>query len=83
MLAAGFNSPDAANLTGVNAAVLICLFSGFVPKIGDTAVWAYSHWAQRSYLAAELKEGYGVSDKVFNLSVSGTGEVLQWQAMQQ
>lgn len=51
-------SPDAANLFGVNVAVIACLFSGFVPLLGDNAVWAYSRWAQRSLLAIELVEGW-------------------------
>ena len=45
------------------------LFSGFVPKLGDGAVWAYTRHAQRAFLAVELKEGWGLSDEVYNVSM--------------
>ena len=35
-IAGAFTSPDAANLFGVNAAVILNLFSGFVPMLGNS-----------------------------------------------
>ena len=78
ILAAAFQSTDAANLLGVNAAVIGCLFSGFVPLLGDGGVWSYSHWAQRAFLAIELSLGYGVPTDVFNLSVAPEHEFPDW-----
>ena len=65
-----FTSTDAANLFGVNTAVIACLFSGFVPLLGNGGFWCYSHWAQRAFIAIELSEGYALSTYLFNRSIA-------------
>jgi hypothetical protein len=62
-------APDAANLLGVNVAVISCLFSGFVPLLGNGAVWCYARWAQRALLAIELMDGWGLEPAVFDRSM--------------
>lgn len=59
-----FPDPDAAVLTGVILAILLNLFSGFVPKIGDGDIGTvmYTHYSARAITAVELKYGQGVSD---------------------
>lgn len=56
-LALLFSDPDAATLVGVIISILANLFGGFVPLLGDGAVWAYTHWTARAILAAELDFG--------------------------
>lgn len=56
-LALLFSDPDAATLVGVIIAILANLFGGFVPMLGDGAVWAYTRWTARAILAAELDFG--------------------------
>jgi hypothetical protein len=64
---------DAANLSGVIVATVLNLFGGFVPLIGTGAVWAYTHWTARAFVAMELAEGYGLSKTVFDYVVSSLG----------
>lgn len=59
-LALLFSDPDAATLVGVIIAILANLFGGFVPMIGNGAVWAYTRWSARAILAAELDQGEGL-----------------------
>ena len=53
---AAFPDPVLANLVSVLASSLVNLFGGFVPDIGKNAFWAYTRWAQRGIIAAELIE---------------------------
>lgn len=62
-------APDAANLFGVNVAVIACLFSGFVPLLGNGAVWCYARWVQRALLAIELMDGWGLDAATFDRSM--------------
>lgn len=50
--------PDAATLCGVIVAILMNLFGGFVPRLGDGAVWAYTRYSARALVAVELGEGH-------------------------
>jgi ABC-type transport system involved in multi-copper enzyme maturation permease subunit len=61
--------PENAALTGVIVAVLANLFGGFVPMIGSSGEWAYTHWAQRALVALELKEGRDMTQAQFNVLV--------------
>jgi len=60
-----FSDPDSAVLTGVILAVLLNLFSGFVPGLGLGIVGRlmYTQWAARAISAAELVYGQGLSDR--------------------
>jgi len=49
--------PDSATLVGVITAILLNLFGGFVPRLGDGAVWAYTRWSARAIVAVELGHG--------------------------
>jgi ABC-type multidrug transport system ATPase subunit len=63
-----FRDPDDAVLTGVIFAILLNLFSGFVPTIGDGPIGQimYTHWAARAITSAELMYGQGISEFEFN-----------------
>ena len=52
------SDPDAATLSGVIVAILMNLFGGFVPRLGDGAVWAYTRYSARALVAVELGEGH-------------------------
>jgi len=58
-----FADPDAAVLTGTILAILLNLFSGFVPTIGDGPIGQvmYTHWFARALTAAELQHGQGIT----------------------
>eukprot|EP01031_Cornospumella_fuschlensis_P049911 gene49911-61095_t len=58
-----FSDPDAAVLTGVILAILLNLFSGFVPTIGDGPIGQimYTHWAARAICTTELWFGQGLN----------------------
>ena len=73
----GTNS-DAANLAGVIIATVLNLFGGFVPLIGTGAVWSYTHWTARAFVAIELSDGYGLSPQVFRWVVGKEWEVAYW-----
>ena len=45
------------------------LFSGFVPMLGNGAVWAYTRHVQRSLLAIELMEGWKLDVFTYNVSM--------------
>lgn len=51
--------PDAAVLTGVITAILVNLFSGFVPRLGDGIIGqiTYGHWSARAICTNELYYG--------------------------
>lgn len=59
-----FNDPDAAVLCGVILAILLNLFGGFVPTIGDGVIgWImYTHWAARGICTTELWFGQGLDN---------------------
>jgi ABC-type multidrug transport system ATPase subunit len=59
-----FVDPDAAVLTGVILAILLNLFSGFVPTIGDGPIGLimYTHWSARAVTTTELFYGQGVTN---------------------
>jgi hypothetical protein len=63
-LAFAFADSDSAVLTGVILAVLLNLFSGFVPAIGDGAHGQlfYTHWSARGITTAELFYGQNIKD---------------------
>ena len=63
-----FRDPDDAVLTGVIFAILLNLFSGFVPTIGDGPIGKimYTHWAARAITATELIYGQDISVSDFN-----------------
>jgi len=71
-----FQDPDDAVLTGVIFAILLNLFSGFVPKIGNGPIGTimYTHWAARAFTAAELIDGQKISVSDFNQIVPS-----EWQ----
>eukprot|EP01034_Spumella_vulgaris_P045930 gene45930-57256_t len=63
-LSFAFQDPDSAVLTGTILAVLLNLFSGFVPAIGDGAQGQlfYTHWSARGITTAELYYGQNIKD---------------------
>eukprot|EP01034_Spumella_vulgaris_P045929 gene45929-57255_t len=68
-----FSDPDSATLTGVILAVLLNLFSGFVPGLGDRPFGyvMYTQWAARGIVAAELYYGQNIKNvDAFNGIVS-------------
>jgi len=73
----GTNS-DAGNLAGVIIVTILNLFGGFVPLIGTGAVWSYTHWTARAFVAIELADGYGLSDSFFRWVVGEEWEVPNW-----
>lgn len=44
----------------------MCLFSGFVPVLGNGAVWAFTRHFQRALLAIELVEGWGLDTVTYD-----------------
>ncbi len=64
LLSFTFSDADAAVLTGVIMAILLNLFSGFVPMLGDGFIGLvmYTHWSARAIVSAELKDGQGITD---------------------
>eukprot|EP01039_Chlorochromonas_danica_P003582 gene3582-3923_t len=64
MISLMFRDPDAAVLTGVIVAILLNLFSGFVPSIGDGGLGKimYTHYSARAICASELWYGMGIND---------------------
>lgn len=52
-----FGDPDGATLVGVILAILLNLFGGFVPMIGNGAVWAYTRHSARAIVAVEIAHG--------------------------
>ena len=54
-----FNSADDATLCGVILIILLNLFGGFVPKLGDNphGMLFAQHWLSRALTAVELKYG--------------------------
>jgi hypothetical protein len=57
---------DSTNLIAVNVAILINLFSGWVPLLGKSGGWAYTHWTLRALTALELINGQGISVDMYN-----------------
>jgi hypothetical protein len=64
LLSQVFSDADAAVLTGAILSVLINLFSGFVPLLGDgpIGVIAYSHYSARAICTVELWYGQGIDN---------------------
>ena len=73
----GTNS-DAATLVGVILATVLNLFGGFVPLLGTGAVWAYTRWTARAFVAIELAEGYGLGDALFKWTVGEEWQAANW-----
>ena len=69
---------DGANLAGIILATIFNLFGGFVPLIGRGAVWAYTHWTSRAFVAIELSDGYGLSEDFFKWTVGDEWDVPNW-----
>lgn len=67
-----FNDPDDAVLIGVIFAILLNLFSGFVPTIGDGPIGLimYTHWLARAVTVAEMIYGQNISVADFNQIVT-------------
>lgn len=55
------------------------LFSGFVPKLGEGGVWAFTRHFQRSLLAVELIYGWGLDPQTYDRSMF-TKEQCVWCA---
>lgn len=55
---------DAAVLCGVILAILLNLFSGFVPLLGDGPIGQimYTHWFARGLCVVELQQGQGITE---------------------
>jgi hypothetical protein len=62
LLSVVLKDPDTAVLVGVILAILLNLFSGFVPTIGDGPIGLimYSRWVARAITSAELQYGQKV-----------------------
>lgn len=72
-----FRDPDAATLVGVIASLLLNLFGGFVPMIGDTAVWAFTRYTARAIVAVEVYEGQQTGE-LFNQLVPKAHRDPDW-----
>ncbi len=70
--------PDAATLVGVITALLMNLFGGFVPMIGNNAVWAFTRYTARAIVAVELDEGHKVGS-LFNRLVPTDHKDPSWR----
>lgn len=66
-----FSDADAAVLTGVILCILLNLFSGFVPKLGDSflGLIMFTRWSARALVTVELKYGHGLEDEDYNQTV--------------
>ena len=73
-----FKDPDAATLVGVILSLLLNLFGGFVPMIGDTAVWSFTRYTARAIVAVELNDGQQVGD-LFNKITPKAHRDPDWQ----
>jgi hypothetical protein len=73
-----FTDPDSASLVGVVASLLMNLFGGFVPMIGDTAVWAFTRYTARAIVAVEIAEGHEVG-ALFNDLVPEPHQDADWR----
>ena len=69
---------DKANLTGVILATVLNLAGGFVPMIGKGAVWAYTHWTARAFVAIELNAGYGIAEPMYGWVTNDEWDVPDW-----
>jgi hypothetical protein len=68
-----FSSPDDATLVGVILAIILNLFDGFVPKLGDKPIGPifYTYHLSRAIAAVELYYGQNIRDvETFN-SIAG------------
>ena len=65
---------DNAVLTGTIICILLNLFGGFVPKLGDGAIGKifYTHWVARALAATELRYGYLIKDDSIYNSIVGS-----------
>jgi hypothetical protein len=78
-LSAAFGADsDKANLTGVILATVLNIFGGFVPLLGKGAVWCYTHFTARAFVAIELADGYGLSDQLFGWIVGTEWATPDW-----
>jgi ABC-type multidrug transport system ATPase subunit len=69
---------DKANLSGVILATVLNLAGGFVPMLGKGAVWAYTHWTARAFVAIELNAGYGITEPMFRWITNDEWDVPNW-----
>jgi energy-coupling factor transporter ATP-binding protein EcfA2 len=69
---------DKANLTGVILATVLNLAGGFVPMLGKGAVWAYTHWTARAFVAIELNAGYGIAEPMFTWITNDEWAIPNW-----
>jgi ABC-type Mn2+/Zn2+ transport system permease subunit len=59
-----YNSPDDATLVGVVAVILLNLFDGFVPKLGDKPIGPlfFSYYLSRAIAAVEVYYGQNIKN---------------------
>jgi hypothetical protein len=69
---------DAGNLAVVIIVTILNLFGGFVPLIGTGAVWCYTRYTARAFVAIELVDGYGLSETSFRWEVGKEWENANW-----
>jgi hypothetical protein len=76
-----FGDADNATLCGVIVAILLNLFDGFVPKLGDDPIGKIfiTHWMARGLAAVEMNKGSGLDRKSFNQIVPPVWEDPNWQ----
>jgi hypothetical protein len=73
--------PDNSVLTGTIMCILLNLFGGFVPKLGDGFIGPlmYTHWSARAIAAVELQLGFNIRDnEMFNTLVPGPWHDPDW-----
>jgi hypothetical protein len=72
-----FADADAAVLSGVILTILLNLFNGFVPNLGDGLIGliVYTHWAARGICVTELWYGQGLN----NLEDYNTFVPISWK----
>lgn len=52
--------------------------AGFVPRLGNGAVWSYTRWFERALIAIELQDGFGIDKTLFNMIVQPEHEDPDW-----
>ncbi|GAB5357084.1 hypothetical protein AAMO2058_000343900 [Amorphochlora amoebiformis] len=60
----GIRSMSGAMISGVVVAIVLSLFNGFVPRVGDNAYWCYTLWAGRACSNIEYIDGYDLDTSI-------------------
>jgi ABC-type multidrug transport system ATPase subunit len=70
-ISVAISDPDNAVLVGVILAILLNLFGGFVPVLGDDPVGYvfFTHYAARAICTVELENGMGLTDEQYDFVV--------------